>query len=48
KYFKYMKYERYGQLILFGLLMSNLLDRPLDMVIKAINGVMWGIVNLFI
>jgi len=48
KYFKYMKYERYGQLILFGLLMTNLLDRPLDIAIKGINNIIWGIVNLII
>ena len=48
KYFKYMQYERYGQLILFGLLMTNLLDRPLDVAIKGINNIIWGIVNLII
>ena len=48
KYFKYMQYERYGQLILFGLLMTNLLDRPLDIAIKGMNNIIWGIVNLII
>jgi Zn-dependent protease len=48
KYFKYMQYERYGQLILFGLLMTNLLDRPLDVAIKGMNNIIWGIVNLII
>lgn len=48
KYFRYMQYERYGQLILFGLLMTNLLDRPLDIAIKGMNNIIWGIVNLII
>jgi len=48
KYFKYMKYERYGQLIIFGLLMFNFLDIPLAMARTGIDKVIWGIVNLVI
>ncbi|MEW8995672.1 site-2 protease family protein [Clostridium sp.] len=48
KYFKYMKYERYGQLIIFALLMSNFLDGPLMIARKGIDKIIWGIVNLFI
>ncbi|WP_346939827.1 site-2 protease family protein [uncultured Clostridium sp.] len=48
KYFKFMKYERYGQLIIFALLMSNFLDGPLMIARKGIDKIIWGIVNLFI
>lgn len=48
QYFKYMKYERYGQLIIFGLLMFNFLDTPLAMARSGMDKVIWGIVNLVI
>lgn len=48
KYFKFMKYERYGQLIIFALLMFNFLDGPLMIVRRGIDKIIWGIVNLFI
>ncbi|WP_346928756.1 site-2 protease family protein [Clostridium sp.] len=48
KYFKFMKYERYGQLIIFALLMSNFLDGPLMIAKRGIDKILWWIVNLFI
>ncbi|WP_346917565.1 site-2 protease family protein [Clostridium sp.] len=48
KYFKFMKYERYGQLIIFALLMFNFLDGPLMIARKGIDKIIWGIVKLFI
>lgn len=48
KYFKFMKYERYGQLIIFALLMFNFLDGPLMIARRGIDKIIWGIVNLFI
>lgn len=48
KYFKFMKYERYGQLIIFALLMFNFLDGPLMIARRGIDEIIWGIVNLVI
>ncbi|GAA0774175.1 site-2 protease family protein [Clostridium subterminale] len=48
RYFKFMKYERYGQLIIFALLMFNFLDGPLMIARKGIDKIIWGIVKLFI
>lgn len=47
-YFKLMRYERYGQLIVFGLLMLNVLDVPLAMARSGVDTVIWGIVNLLL
>lgn len=48
KYFKFMKYERYGQLIIFALLMFNFLDIPLDLARKGLDSIIWGIVKLVV
>lgn len=48
KYFKFMKHERYGQLIIFALLMFNFLDGPLMIARRGIDKIIWSIVNLII
>lgn len=47
-YFGIMKYERYGQLILFGLLFLGVLDTPLNMLNNGISNVIWSIVEFII
>ena len=45
KYFKYMQYERYGTLILMGLLYLGILDVPLTIVRSSLSKVMWTVVS---
>lgn len=45
KYFKYMQYERYGTIILLGLLYLNILDLPLIIVRNGLSKFMWTIVS---
>lgn len=47
-YFGYMKYERYGMLILFILLYSNLLDMPLNWLNETITNGMFSIVKIIL
>lgn len=47
-YFKYMKYERYGYMLLMGLLFFNVLSRPLAIVRNGLINGMWGIVHLIL
>lgn len=47
-YFNLMRYERYGQIIVLGLLMLNVLDVPLAMARSGIDTVIWGFVNLLL
>lgn len=47
-YFGYMKYERYGMLILFILLYSNLLDIPLNWLNETITNGMFSIVKIIL
>lgn len=47
-YFGYMKYERYGMLILFILLYSNLLDMPLNWLNEIITNGMFSIVKIIL
>ena len=43
-----MKYERYGMLILFILLYSNLLDMPLNWLNETITNGMFSIVKIIL
>jgi len=45
KYFRYMKYERYGMIILMGLLYLGILNLPLTIVRGGISQFMWTVVN---
>jgi len=45
KYFKYMKYERYGMIILIGLLYLGILNLPLNIIRGGISQFMWTVVN---
>lgn len=47
-YFNFMKYERYGQLIIFGLLAFGALDKPLAILRRGVDWIIWGITNLII
>ena len=47
-YFNFMKYERYGQLIIFGLLAFGALDKPLAILRSGVDWIIWGITNLII
>lgn len=47
-YFNFMKYERYGQLIVFGLLAFGALDKPLAILRSGVDWIIWGITNLII
>lgn len=47
-YFGYMKYERYGMLVLFILLYSNLLDMPLNWLNETITNGMFFIVRMIL
>jgi len=44
KYFRYMAYERYGTIVLMGLLYLGILNGPLRMVRSGISNFMWNIV----
>lgn len=48
KYFSYMRYERYGGIILIGLLYLGVLDKPLGNVRSIIHGLMSSIVSLIL
>ncbi len=45
KYFKYMKYEKYGMGILLALLYFNVLSLPLNAVLGSISNIMWNVVG---
>jgi len=45
KYFSYMRYERYGMLILIGLLYLGILELPLNILRSGLSQLMWGIVE---
>ena len=45
KYFSYMKFEKYGYIVLMVLLFTGVLDIPLDYVREAITNGMTGIVS---
>ena len=47
-YFNFMKYEMYGQLIIFGLLAFGALDKPLAILRSGVDWIIWGITNLII
>lgn len=47
-YFNFMKYERYGQLIIFGLLAFGALDKPLAILRRGVDWIIWGITKLII
>lgn len=47
KYFAFMRYERYGQGILMILLVTNILDKPLDLLHSSITSGIWqGVTTL--
>jgi len=46
KYFSYMRYERYGMLILIGLLYMGILEVPLRIVRSGLSGFMWSLVSM--
>ena len=46
QYFGYMRFERYGMLLLFVLLATPVLDRPLSLVTGGLNNLMWGVTEL--
>jgi len=46
KYFSYMRYERYGMIVLIGLLYLGILNLPLNIVRGGISQVMWIIVDI--
>ena len=41
KYFGYMRYERYGALIMMVLLFTGILDRPLAFLSNGLSGFFW-------
>lgn len=45
KYFSYMRYERYGTLILVGLLYAGILDVPLRVMRGGLSEFMWGVAD---
>ncbi|WP_054742814.1 site-2 protease family protein [Cellulosilyticum ruminicola] len=45
KYFSFMRYERYGQGILMLLLVTNILDKPLDFIHSGITNGIWYMVG---
>lgn len=45
KYFGFMRYERYGQGILMLLLVTNILDKPLDFIHSGITNGIWHMVG---
>lgn len=45
KYFKYMRYEKYGMIVLVALLYLGILSTPLNRVFNTISGLMWTLVN---
>jgi len=45
KYFSYMRYERYGMLILIGLLYMGILEVPLRVVRSGLSEFMWNVVD---
>lgn len=47
-YFKWMKYEKYGQLVVFGLLALGFLDMPLGIMRSVVEKVLWTITKLII
>lgn len=47
-YFKWMKYEKYGQLVVFGLLALGFLDMPLGVMRGFVEKVLWTITKLII
>lgn len=48
KYFKLIKYERYGYFILLGLLWLNVLNKPLNFLTGSIYNGMWGVIRLIL
>lgn len=47
-YFGLMRYERYGQFIIFALLATGALNIPLSMLRSGVDTVIWGIVNYLV
>jgi len=45
KYFSYMRYERYGMIVLIGLLYLGILTAPLNSVRNGFSEVMWTVVE---
>lgn len=45
KYFQYMQYERYGTIVLMGLLYLGILDLPLNILRSGLGQLMWTVVN---
>lgn len=45
KYFQYMQYERYGTIVLMGLLYLGILDLPLNILRSGLGQLIWTVVN---
>lgn len=46
-YFGMMRYDRYGYFILMALMVTGLLDKPLNWMMSGMHEILWGLINVF-